>query len=320
MGIGSITSTGSMSVMQMTTTDLKDQKSKSIQNEITDVQQQMQKLSSKEELSANEKANERKKLQKEISGLNTELKQHQEELLRSQKREQMLAELREDADPAEKEKSEDKISSNDTSPDTANSKKPSSDETQTAQPGDVITRNSDGVVILKEIVKQERNAEAGAEENKQTDEIQEENADKVDTKTADNDTAADSRPSGKEIHALVSADTSLQQAGRLGTIIAKTSDGVAILKEEISQAKEQGIDTERKQAELDKMERQEKLAMAFQFSILGEANNAMKSAAEANVSAKDNSQADAETNAYFNALHLTQEEQASQQRFFVSFG
>ncbi len=122
MGIGSITSTGSMSVMQMTTTDLKDQKSKSIQNEITDVQQQMQKLSSKEELSANEKANERKKLQKEISGLNTELKQHQEELLRSQKREQMLAELREDADPAEKEKSEDKISSNDTSPDTANSK------------------------------------------------------------------------------------------------------------------------------------------------------------------------------------------------------
>lgn len=319
MGVGNITSTSSMSVMQMTTTDLKDQKSKSIQNEITDVQQQMQKLSSKEELSANEKANERKKLQKEISGLNTELKQHQEELLRSQKREQMLAKLREDADPTEKKESEDKISSNDTSSDTANPQKTSSDETQTAQPGDVITRNSDGVVILKEIVQQDKNDEAGAEENKQTDGIQEETADRAETET-DDDTAVDSRPSGKEIHAMVSADTSLQQAGRLGTIVAKTSDGVAILKEEISQAKEQGIDTQRKQAELEKMERQEKLAMAFQFSILGEANNAMKSAAEANISAKDNSQAEAETNAYFNALHLTQEEQASQQRFFVSFG
>ena len=87
MGISGIASTNSMSVMQMSSTGLKDHKSKNIQNEITEVQQQIQKLSSAEELSANEKEDERKKLLKEKSSLDSELKQHQEELLRSQKRE-----------------------------------------------------------------------------------------------------------------------------------------------------------------------------------------------------------------------------------------
>ena len=75
MGIGGITSANSMSVMQMPSVDLKDHKSKNIQNEITEVQQQLQKLASTEELSANEKADERKKLQKEKSSLDNELKQ-----------------------------------------------------------------------------------------------------------------------------------------------------------------------------------------------------------------------------------------------------
>ena len=87
MGISGIASTNSMSVVQMTAADLKDQKSKSIQTEITNAQQQLQKLSSAEDLSAHEKMAEQKKLQKEISGLNTKLKQHQEDLRSSQKRE-----------------------------------------------------------------------------------------------------------------------------------------------------------------------------------------------------------------------------------------
>ena len=93
MGISSITSTNSMSAMQMAAPNLKDQKSKNIQSDITNAQQQMKKLSSKEDLSANEKTNERKKLQKEISSLNIELKQYQEELRKSQKKEVMMAEL-----------------------------------------------------------------------------------------------------------------------------------------------------------------------------------------------------------------------------------
>ena len=104
MGIGGVTSgNNSMSVMQMTPASLKDHKSKSIQNEITDVQRQIQKLSSEDELSVNEKTDERKKLQREKTSLDTELKQYQEELLRSQKREIRLAELQEKPNPEDEE-------------------------------------------------------------------------------------------------------------------------------------------------------------------------------------------------------------------------
>lgn len=319
MGINSITSTNSMSVMQMTPTDLKDQKSKSIQNEITDVQQQMQKLSSESDLSENEKANERKKLQKEISGLNTELEQHQEELLRSQKRERLLAELRENEKSGKKDATEEELQSEEMSANAAGPKDLSSDKKQSAQPGTVVTQTIDGVVVLKEDASQGKGSDVDTE-NKETDEPRKETADETETKDADKDMTADSRPSGKEIHAMVSADASLQQAYRLGTIISRTSDGIAFLKEEIKEAEERGSDTEKKQAELKKMERQEQLAMAFQFSILGEANNTMKAAAEIDASAKDSSQTAAENNAYFNALNLSQEEQTSPQRFFVSFG
>lgn len=111
-----------MSVTQMTAADVKDQKSKNIQSDITTAQQQMQKLSSKDDLSANEIANERKKLQKEISGLNTKLKQHQEELRRSQKREIMMAELLEDKKTVKEETPEDKIRPAETSSETADKK------------------------------------------------------------------------------------------------------------------------------------------------------------------------------------------------------
>ena len=75
MGIGSITSWNRTSGTQMSVTDTK---SKNIQKEITNVQQEIKKLSSTEEYSVSEKAIEQQKLQKEKSNLDTELKLHQE--------------------------------------------------------------------------------------------------------------------------------------------------------------------------------------------------------------------------------------------------
>lgn len=325
MKTGSISSADRMALMQVTKAALKDQKSKSIQNEITAVQQQMQKLSSAEDLSVNEKANERKKLQKEISGLNTELKQHEEELLRSQKREQMLAALREDKNPAKENPAENEMRSEETAPTSSNTEDPkaqnlpSNNAQQVTQPGSVITRNGDGTVILKETLMQDRTPDAEAAD-KQADESEEESTDKATaSETLDNGMSADFRPTNKEIHAMVSADSALQQAGRLGTIISKTSDGIAILKEEIEQARDRDADTERQQAALQKMERQERLAMAFQSSILGTANDAMKSVTDP-VSAKEKRTTNTETNAYKNVLNLSQEDWTSQQKFHVSFG
>lgn len=324
MGIGRIASTtNNMSVMQVTSADLKDQKSKNIQNEITEMQQQMQKLSLEEELSVNEKANERKKLQKEISSLNTELKQHQEDLLRSHKREIMMAQLQEAQKP-EKEESEDTVRAEETASDTpdeqplpADERQLPTEEQQPPLPGSVITQNSDGTVVFKDAIKQDRQPDVDTE--KPTDTLKEEVIVEEETKPADNDTLTDAGLSGKEMQAMVSANSSVQQAGLQGTIITKTNDGIAILKGEIKQDERRDVDTERKQAELEKLEKQEQRATLFQFSILGDANKAMKASAESDAAAREEAQTAAEKNAYITAMNLSQE-QTAQQRFYVSVG
>ncbi len=324
MGIGRIASTtNNMSIMQVTSADLKDQKSKNIQNEITDMQQQMQKLSSEEELSVNEKANERKKLQKEISNLNTELKQHQEELLRSHKRESMMAQLQEAQEP-EKEESEDTVRAEDTASDApdeqllpADEKQLPTEEQQPPLPGSVITQNNDGTVVFKDAIKQDRQPDVDTE--KPTDTPKEEVIVEEETNPADSDTVTDASLSGKEMQAMVSANSSVHQAGLQGTIITKTNDGIAILKGEIRQDERRDVDTERKQAELEKLEKQEQRATLFQFSILGDANKAMKASMESDAAAREEAQTAAEKNAYITAVNLSQE-QTAQQRFYVSVG
>ncbi|MBD5540620.1 MAG: hypothetical protein HDR00_05410 [Lachnospiraceae bacterium] len=312
MGINSITSTNSMLSMQMNTAGSTDTKSKKVQDEITSAEQQLKKLSSTQELSVAEKNNERQKIQKEISSLNTELKQHQEELSRSQKREAMMAKLLEDKKPANEEKSEDKVQAKETSSDKADEKTLLSNR-QTEQPGTVIADNDDGTVILKE-------------ETNPANEAKEDSAEKK-AENTNSDKAADAGLSQKEMHAIVSSDASVQQASRQGAVIAKTRDGIAIFKGEMRQNERRGIDTEKAQAELEKMKRQEQRATAFQSSTLGEANNTMKSATEANgAGTKNQTQVNAENNGFnnpfINALNASQQEEkwASQQMFQVSLG
>lgn len=342
MGIGSVTSINSMSNMQMTMAGSTDTKSKSIQNEITDVRQQMQKLSSKENLSVNEKTNERRKLQKEISGLNTELKQHQEELLKSQKREIRLAELQEEQKPSKEEKSTDKIQTDKAAQSRTGEKALSSDKLQSDNQGTVIAKSSDGAVILKgsrqqngtrsgntgKAQKPETSSSRADEKNPASDTLPAAAAEETkkdvnaeeETKAITTDT--DTGLSRKELHALVSSDASVQQADRQGTIIARIRGGIAILRDEIDQDEKRGIDTERKQEELEKLEKKEQRATAFQFSVLSGANRTMKSAAKANVSGEENkTQANIENNAYINAVKFSSEEdQAAQQKFYVSLG
>lgn len=369
MGISSITSMNGISGMQMTMASSTDTKNKNIQKEITDVQQQMRALSSKDELSVNEKANERKTLQKKIASLNTELKQHQEELSKSQKREIMMAELQEDKNPAKAGKSEGKRQPDGTSSDKTDETKEntigekgtktSNNNTNTGlsrkettasvskdtsaqqanHQGIVITKTNDGTVLLKG--KMNQNAKGGiATEKKATDEMsfnngtgrilpidkqqtnetQKEALSEKETKNVDNEKNTDSGLSRQEMLSLVSADASVQQAGRQGTVIARISGDIVILKGEIKQDEQRGIDTKQKQEELKEMEQREERARTFQTSVLGETNNVMKSAAKTMVSGTTNKTQDKmEMNTPFrNAFQLSQEAQASQQRFYIS--
>lgn len=320
MGIGSITSSNNMSVMQMTTANKPDAKSKQIQDDITEVEREIQKLSSNADLSYTEKADERKTLQKEKSSLNTKLDQRQEELLRSQKRESMLAELRENQKPKKEEDQENGLQAKEVSSDTAAETNATAapDDSQTRPQSAVIANTDDGTVILKEEAKPNE-AQGIVSEKEQAVEAKEEDVDEEETKAAENVTDTEIRPSSEEMRTMVSANSSAQQADRLGTIITKTEDGIAILKGEMAQDERRGVNTERKQAELEEMKKQEGRALAFQFSVLGETMNTMKTAPETNVAGTEKTTQDnTENSAYTTAIRASQEEQAVQQQFQVS--
>ena len=314
MRVGNITSMNSMSSLQTTMAGSTDIKSKNIQNEIDDIQQQMQKLSSKEELSADEKADERKEFQREISNLNTELERHREEFLRSQKREIMMEELLKDEKPTKKDAiiaDDDKVTEQ-SNQDISAAASANTSAQQADYQGTVIVKNSDGIVILKGAMSQDEKYGID-EEQKQIGEIDEEEAAEKDTKTKEDD--KDTGLSHKEINAMISADVSMQQANRQGTVIARISEGVAILNGEMNQDEKRGENIDKKQEELEKLEEREEKARIFQFSVLGNANSTMKASVETENSGM---QADTENNAFIHASKFAQEEQESQQRFYVS--
>lgn len=86
MSIGGINATESAMASHLMKTEPIDSMSKSIENEISDIQRQRQQVL-KEDISVDEKQEKRRKLQQEISRLNAQLKQHQSEVRREQSKE-----------------------------------------------------------------------------------------------------------------------------------------------------------------------------------------------------------------------------------------
>lgn len=314
-GIGSIASSGSMSYKQITSSDLKDQKSKSLQNDISDVQQKIKRLSSEEDLTVTEKAEEKQKLQQEKSELSTKLKLHQDELQKSQKRDIKLAELQEDRKPEKEEDAESKVQAVETSSaaDAADEKKPPADDCHSLPPGTVITRNSDGTVILKEILNQTAESDTGAQ-TQQAEALKEDSAAEKEKKAAEDESDAEIGLTGTEVQAMVSADAAMQQADRQGALVDRTGNDISVLQGEIKQDAYRGTDTESKEAELKGMQEQRKREMAFQFSMLGEANRATGTDDTANNAAQVN----ADRTFRVSGVNTSPEEQALQQGLQVS--
>ncbi len=119
--------------------------------------------------------------------------------------------------------------------------------------------------------------------------------------------------SRREIYEIVSNDASAQQTGRQETVIARIEGGIAVLKGELEQDRKRGINTDKKQAELEKLEQREERARALQISALKENDAAIKSPAKVKVSGiQDNAENDVIVNT--SKLPKTQGF-ASQQKF-----
>lgn len=319
-GIGSIPSSNSMSFQQITSSDLKDQKSKKLQDDITDVQKQIQKLSSEEDLTATEKAEEKKKLQQEKSDLSAKLKLHQDELQKSQKREIKLAELQEEQKPEREAETENKVQAADTSSsaDTADAAKQSADDRHAMQPGTIITQSSDGTVILKEILNQSAEDNADAK-NQVAKAVKEKTAAAEQEKqAAEDDSDTGIGLTGNEVQTMVSANSTMQQADRQSALVNRTGDDIAVLQGEIKQDAYRGTDTDRKESELKEMQEQRKREMAFQFSMLGEANRTTQAASNADAAANGSAPMNAEKTFHVSGVNASPEEQALQQGLQVS--
>lgn len=95
MEIGKISAVGSASGGQAAGIRLIDTVSRNIENEIFGIQRKMQELTSNEEIPAEEKMRKRQELQQEMSRLNAELRRHQAEVSREQRKEAMASEEKE---------------------------------------------------------------------------------------------------------------------------------------------------------------------------------------------------------------------------------
>lgn len=132
----------------------------------------------------------------------------------------------------------------------------------------------------------------------------------------------DTEVSRKETAAAVTGDSGIEQAKQQRRVITRMKDAIAILKGEIRQDEARGIDTEDKKAELQKQEDKMQKASASQFSVLGEANKAMKEARQAKISELQGGtrtavKGDQEEQAMIKATNFSKETNDAAVQFFV---
>lgn len=196
--------------------------SKNIQDEISEVQRQKQGLSSKQEMSAEERSKAKQELQHELSSLNTRLRQRQAKISREQKNEARLEEMA--AQDADRKKN--RTAAEDTGRAALEKAGPGSE-----------TEEKNNAEKSTEVKGEEEKAEnLGAAEGKAGQDKEE--------KLNDFDIPQD------KMQTIVAGGFSKEQVNRRDAVIARMEGGIVILKGEIRQDEIRGDDTEKKKAEL----------------------------------------------------------------------
>lgn len=235
MGIGGVKTMNGMTGWQGAANQRVDSVSKNIQNEISTVERQKQGLSSKQELSVEEKAKKKQELQQELSSLNIKLRQRQEEIGKEQKKEALAGEVKDAGGSAAETE---KVKGN---ADRENTEKIKADGLETEKKN-TEKKNIDISGAGKENVSagvqaSEKNAEiAGDAENERDEKLQ------------------DIGIPQKDVQSIVKGASSREQMNRREAVIARTEGGIAILKGEIRQDELRGADTEKKKEELKRQE------------------------------------------------------------------
>lgn len=248
MGISGVSAAGSMPVGQIAQPQPVDSVSRNIQNEIMVVQQKMQKLSSDESISIEEKVKKRQEFQKEISSLNARLRQHQAELSQQQRKEALKAQSQEDEN-----------------------------RDHAAGKGRVSGEKS-----VESQTEDDKASKAAGDNQKQTDAVQRDEEGKTQPGSADrvNTNKVDNGLSSQGMEAIASADASMERAVQQGAVVTRIEGGVVVLKAEISQDQARNTDVQYKEKELEEQEERARRAALSQGAVLGEANQTVRATAQ----------------------------------------
>lgn len=173
MGIGSIQAANNMTGMQISGARAADSVGKNIESKISDTQKKMQELSAKDEqeISVEEKMQKRQELQQELAKLNAELRQHQEEIDREQRKRLLTEQKQEDSTAKEEDAEDDVIFRGSKAMNAADDSLE-----QVKSRGKVLARIEDGIAILKGEIQQDEARGENVEKKQQELEKQEEKA------------------------------------------------------------------------------------------------------------------------------------------------
>lgn len=212
--------------------------SKNIQDEISEVQRQKQGLSSKQEMSAEERSKAKQELQQELSSLNARLRQRQAEISREQKKEARLEEL--SAADADWQKSGAQAE----------------DAGRTAAEKTAVEGTASGSRIgEKQETEKSTDAKGTEEKANESGAPQRKTGAGREEEPSDFDIPQDKKQS------IVAGSISKEQMNRREAVIARMEGGIVILKGEIRQDEMRGDDTEKKKAELKAREAKVKNAV-----------------------------------------------------------
>lgn len=280
MGVNGVNGIERVDAGQMAMAQATDSVSKSIQNQITTVQRQMQEISGKEDLPVEEKMKRRQELQKEISSLNTRLRQHEAEVRKEQQAKAAAQNMQKssaaansaaaggatDAGATDRAAGRGTAAGGATGRGTAAGGAAGRGATDAGATDRAAGRGTaaSGAAGSGAV----RGTEAGAGAEAATG-----------NGTAE-DKSVDTGMSRRGMEAMVSAGSAMEHARRQGTVVSRIEGGIGILKAEIRQDSGRGIEVERKEQELARMEERARKASEAQFSILGDAHQTMKEAAE----------------------------------------
>ena len=288
--IGNITSVRSVSAVQKQAVKSVDTKSKSIENDISDVEQQKQAFSSKEDLTVDEKMKRRQELQQELSSLKTKLRISEAEASKESQKEALT-----DEQSAAKETEADEESR------AAQAVKEDAAKAKEKEEAAKEEKKEEQIQRMKENASESKAQKTGAQ-TKDADQakagevgVGKTGTDgyKIDERTAKADAAEDDEKteaeqdkeqipgfSKREMQSMISEDEAAKRAEQQGVIVARIENDIVILKGEMKQDEDRGVDVTKKKEELKEQEERAQRAVNAQFSAIGQTNRRLQEAAQ----------------------------------------